>query len=108
MLQSSVYEGLCPILDIVLIHRDDAHYYQVEGYSISAEGWPDLDNPESGPIYFLAFSKQKTRENVGYSPVISTTINTKEPCYGDYRDSLIISKEESSSISLPIERTLSL
>ena len=108
MSQSNIYKDFCPILDIVLIHRDDVLYYGIQGYNISVEGWPDLDNPANGDIYFLAFSKHKTREDVGYGPVISTTINTQEPCYGEYRDSLILSNEESASIDIPFERTLSL
>ena len=92
----------------MLIHRDDVLYYEIQGYNISVEGWPDLDNPVNGNIYFLAFSKHKTREDVGYGPVISTTINTEEPCYGEHRDGLILSTEERNSIHIPFERTQSL
>ena len=79
----------CPILDIVVIYKKDISYYQVIGFEI-AGNWPIDEGVDEKYSTYLAFSKISARKGVGYGPVMGTTINTREPCYGAEKDQLII------------------
>ena len=105
----------CPIIDILVIYSESMDYYKKLGYQVTSKGWlssqESTNSQESDDSYltYLAFSKVKARVEVGYSAVISTTINTQEPCYGQDRDRLLLLKTRENvsqihDITIPIER----
>ena len=51
----------------------------------------------------IAFSKLTSRMELGQEPIISTSMNTVEPCYGRENEQLVLGEQVSKLISFPIE-----
>ena len=67
----------------------------------------EIGYPQNGGLYntHIAFSKTNRRLEVGAQPVISTSINTVQPCYGPDRERLVVGDEGGFyMINFPIEK----
>lgn len=52
----------------------------------------------------FAFSKSRARIEATYEPIISTTLNTLAPCYGEERDALILGETGIERLTFPLEK----
>ena len=63
----------CPILDIRIIELDKVDTFIEVGYQVTSNYW-QKDDSESKSV--IAFSKVKVANDLNYSPIISTVMNT--------------------------------
>lgn len=82
----------CPIIDIFVVNEAEIEGWKSKGFEVTRKGF--LDTTEEGSSNHIAFSKNQTRNGTDVKdPIISTVMNTREPCFGPEKDGLILTKE---------------
>ena len=78
----------CPIIDMFVVHEDLIPYLRANGFELTEEGFVQ----EGGYATHIAFSRVTTRTDSRQEPIMSTVINTVQPCYGPEKETIVLSE----------------